>query len=40
MNVNIWDVNDHLAALVRSGTPVDAAALENPDVALESLVSS
>ncbi|HET9894243.1 MAG TPA: FAD-dependent oxidoreductase [Streptosporangiaceae bacterium] len=40
MNVNIWDVNDHLAALVRSGTPVDAAALEDPAVALDSLVSS
>ncbi len=40
MNVNIWDVNDHLAALVRAATPVDAAALENTGIPLESLVSS
>ncbi len=40
MNVNIWDVNDHLAALVRAGTPVDVAALENAETPLGSLVSS
>jgi 3-phenylpropionate/trans-cinnamate dioxygenase ferredoxin reductase subunit len=37
MNVNIWDVNDALAELVRSGRPVAAAALADPAVPLESL---
>jgi 3-phenylpropionate/trans-cinnamate dioxygenase ferredoxin reductase subunit len=37
MNVNIWDVNDKIAALVRSGKPVEAARLADPDVALEAL---
>jgi 3-phenylpropionate/trans-cinnamate dioxygenase ferredoxin reductase subunit len=37
MNVNIWDVNDAIAALVRAGKPVDKAALADPSVPLESL---
>jgi 3-phenylpropionate/trans-cinnamate dioxygenase ferredoxin reductase subunit len=37
MNVNIWDVNDAIQALVRSGQPVDEAALADPDIPLESL---
>jgi 3-phenylpropionate/trans-cinnamate dioxygenase ferredoxin reductase component len=37
MNVNIWDVNDQIAALVRSGKPVEAARLADPDVPLEAL---
>jgi 3-phenylpropionate/trans-cinnamate dioxygenase ferredoxin reductase component len=37
MNVNIWDVNDQIAALVRSGKPVEAARLADPDVSLEAL---
>ncbi len=37
MNVNIWDVNDAIQALVRSGRPVDKAALRDPSVPLESL---
>jgi 3-phenylpropionate/trans-cinnamate dioxygenase ferredoxin reductase component len=37
MNVNIWDVNDTLAALVRSGQPVDAGLLSDPSVPLDSL---
>ena len=37
MNVNIWDVNDKVAALVRSGKPVEAARLADPDVPLEAL---
>jgi 3-phenylpropionate/trans-cinnamate dioxygenase ferredoxin reductase component len=37
MNVNIWDVNDAVQALVRSGQPVDEAALADPDIPLESL---
>jgi 3-phenylpropionate/trans-cinnamate dioxygenase ferredoxin reductase subunit len=38
MNVNIWDVNDHVQALIRSRRPVDVAALGDPDTPLESLV--
>jgi 3-phenylpropionate/trans-cinnamate dioxygenase ferredoxin reductase subunit len=34
MNVNVWDVNDDIQALVRSGTPVDLAALRDPSVPL------
>ncbi len=40
MNVNIWDVNDTLAELVRSGKPVDPAALEDPGTPLDSLTSA
>ena len=34
MNVNVWDVNEHIQALVRSGLTVDVARLTDPDVAL------
>ena len=37
MNVNVWDVNDHVQALIRSGLQVDADALRDPDTPLESL---
>ena len=37
MNVNIWDVNDKISALVRVGLPVDPARLADPDVPLEAL---
>jgi 3-phenylpropionate/trans-cinnamate dioxygenase ferredoxin reductase subunit len=37
MNVNIWDVNEHVQALVRSRGRVDVAALTDPDTPLESL---
>ncbi|MGH2913550.1 MAG: NAD(P)/FAD-dependent oxidoreductase [Solirubrobacteraceae bacterium] len=37
MNVNVWDVNEHVQALIRSRGPVDAAALTDPDTPLESL---
>ena len=37
MNVNVWDVNAHVQALIRSRRPVEPAALRDPDVALESL---
>jgi 3-phenylpropionate/trans-cinnamate dioxygenase ferredoxin reductase subunit len=37
MNVNIWDVNDKITALVRAGLPVDPARLADPDVPLEEL---
>ena len=39
MNVNIWDVNDAIQALVRSGRPVDKDALRDSSIPLESLVS-
>jgi 3-phenylpropionate/trans-cinnamate dioxygenase ferredoxin reductase component len=37
MNVNVWDVNEHVQALIRSRQPVELAALRDPDVPLESL---
>ncbi len=37
MNVNVWDVNQHVQALIRSGRPVDVAALTDADTSLESL---
>ena len=40
MNVNIWDVNETIGAIVRSARPVDPAALEDQDVPLESLAGS
>jgi 3-phenylpropionate/trans-cinnamate dioxygenase ferredoxin reductase subunit len=38
MNVNVWDVNQHFHALIRSRRPVDVAALTDPDTPLDSLV--
>jgi 3-phenylpropionate/trans-cinnamate dioxygenase ferredoxin reductase component len=40
MNVNIWDVNDAIQALVRARRPVDKAKLRDPTVPLESLALS
>jgi hypothetical protein len=40
MNVNIWDVNDKIEALVRAARPVDAARLADPDVPLDTLPGS
>jgi 3-phenylpropionate/trans-cinnamate dioxygenase ferredoxin reductase component len=40
MNVNIWDVNDQIADLVRATWPVDTVRLADPDVPLESLARS
>ena len=37
MNVNVWDVNERIRALIRSRTPVDAKRLADPDVPLEEL---
>jgi 3-phenylpropionate/trans-cinnamate dioxygenase ferredoxin reductase component len=37
MNVNIWDVNDAIQALVRSGQPVDPDVLRDPAVDLAGL---
>jgi 3-phenylpropionate/trans-cinnamate dioxygenase ferredoxin reductase subunit len=39
MNVNVWDVNDAIQALVRAGKPVDTSALCDPRTPLESLAS-
>jgi 3-phenylpropionate/trans-cinnamate dioxygenase ferredoxin reductase component len=40
MNVNVWDVNDAIQALVRSGKPVDTGRLADPGVPLEELAGS
>ena len=37
MNVNVWDVNDDIQALIRSGKQVDPARLTDPDVPLTDL---
>ncbi|MFG2913841.1 NAD(P)/FAD-dependent oxidoreductase [Kitasatospora sp. NPDC048298] len=37
MNVNVWDVTDPIRELVRSGRVVDAKALADPNVPLDSL---
>jgi 3-phenylpropionate/trans-cinnamate dioxygenase ferredoxin reductase component len=38
MNVNVWDVNETVQALIRSRVPADRARLSDPDVPLESLL--
>jgi NADPH-dependent 2,4-dienoyl-CoA reductase/sulfur reductase-like enzyme len=35
MNVNVWDVNDDIQALIRSGAEVDPDRLADPDVPLD-----
>jgi 3-phenylpropionate/trans-cinnamate dioxygenase ferredoxin reductase component len=40
MNVNVWDVNEHVQALIRSRAVVDAGALADPDTPLELLAGS
>jgi 3-phenylpropionate/trans-cinnamate dioxygenase ferredoxin reductase subunit len=37
MNVNVWDVNEHVQALIRARKPIQATALSDPDTPLESL---
>jgi len=39
MNVNVWDVNQHVQELIRSRLRVDVAALTDPDTPLDSLVA-
>jgi len=34
MNVNVWDVNDDIQSLIRSGREVDLSRLTDPDVPL------
>jgi 3-phenylpropionate/trans-cinnamate dioxygenase ferredoxin reductase subunit len=38
MNVNVWDVNQHVQSLIRSGEPVDVGELTDPDTPLEAIV--
>jgi 3-phenylpropionate/trans-cinnamate dioxygenase ferredoxin reductase subunit len=40
MNVNVWDVNADVEALIRSGAKVDTGALADPDVPLTTLLAS
>lgn len=37
LNANVWDVQDPIQAIIRSGKAVDAAQLADPSVSLESL---
>jgi 3-phenylpropionate/trans-cinnamate dioxygenase ferredoxin reductase component len=37
INVNVWDVNEHVQSLIRSRAVVDKSALSDPDTPLESL---
>jgi 3-phenylpropionate/trans-cinnamate dioxygenase ferredoxin reductase subunit len=39
MNVNVWDVNEHVRTLIRARRQVEAAALRDEDVSLESLAA-
>ncbi|GLI28153.1 ferredoxin [Agromyces rhizosphaerae] len=39
MNVNVWDVNDQVQRLIRSGAVVDPAALADADVPLEGIAA-
>ena len=38
MNVNVWDVNDAIAAIVASQKPVDADRLRDPGIELAQVV--
>ena len=38
MNVNVWDVNDSIQALIRAGQILDKNALRDPGTPLESLI--
>ena len=40
MNVNVWDVNEHVQALIRGRQPVDIQALTDTDTPLQSLAPS
>lgn len=40
MNVNVWDVNEHVQALIRSRQPVNPAALADIDTPLDPLVGN
>jgi 3-phenylpropionate/trans-cinnamate dioxygenase ferredoxin reductase subunit len=36
--VNVWDVNEHVQALIRARRSVDVSALTDPSTSLDSLV--
>jgi 3-phenylpropionate/trans-cinnamate dioxygenase ferredoxin reductase component len=38
MNVNVWDVNEQVQALIRARRPIDRARLTDPDLPLEELL--
>jgi 3-phenylpropionate/trans-cinnamate dioxygenase ferredoxin reductase subunit len=40
MNVNVWDVNEAIQALIRSGEPIDERRLADPDVPLMDLIAA
>jgi 3-phenylpropionate/trans-cinnamate dioxygenase ferredoxin reductase component len=40
MNVNVWDVNEHVQALIRSRQEIDLAALEDRDTPLDSFIGA
>ncbi len=40
MNVNVWDVNEHVQAFIRSRQQIGVTALSDPDTSLESLVAA
>jgi UPF0288 family protein (methanogenesis marker protein 3) len=39
MNVNVWDVNDHVQGVIRTQAQVEADLLRDLDTSLESLVA-
>jgi 3-phenylpropionate/trans-cinnamate dioxygenase ferredoxin reductase subunit len=39
MNVNVWDVNEHIQALIRARRPIDRRRLTDPDRPIENLLS-
>jgi 3-phenylpropionate/trans-cinnamate dioxygenase ferredoxin reductase component len=39
MNVNVWDVNEQIQALVREGATVEVGRLVDSDVALDEVVA-
>jgi 3-phenylpropionate/trans-cinnamate dioxygenase ferredoxin reductase subunit len=40
MNVNVWDVNQHVQELIRSRARVNSAELADPDTSLESMAGA
>jgi hypothetical protein len=39
MNVNVWDVNEHVQTMIHSRQRIPTAALSDPDTPLESLTN-
>jgi 3-phenylpropionate/trans-cinnamate dioxygenase ferredoxin reductase subunit len=37
MNVNVWDVNEPIQALIRTLAPIDTGRLADPDIPLAEL---